>query len=130
MKRLHLFVLAGVLAAIALAGFLHKVLVLGFPLKPEERSRLAEMRTKVAAELPELVARDQLRKEASAEATVSGSLRRAIHRSRVPLGEIASQARITPVVLDEFLTGERTLRSDVIDRLAIIVGLELKESVA
>jgi hypothetical protein len=37
-KRLHLFVLAGVLAAIALAGFLHKVLVLGFPLKPEERT--------------------------------------------------------------------------------------------
>ena len=38
MKRLHLFTLAGVLAALAIAGFLHKVLVLGFPLKPEERT--------------------------------------------------------------------------------------------
>lgn len=38
MKRLHLYALSGSLAAIALAGFLHKVLVLGFPLKPEERT--------------------------------------------------------------------------------------------
>ena len=31
----------------------------------------------------------------------------------------------TPLVLDEFLTGERTLRSDVIDRLAGALGYEL-----
>jgi hypothetical protein len=70
-----------------------------------------------------------LRKEASLESTVSGSLRRAIHRSHVPLLEIATRVGITPAILDEFLTGERTLRSDIIDRLAIAVGLELKEPV-
>jgi hypothetical protein len=29
------------------------------------------------------------------------------------------------VVLDEFLTGERTLRSDVMDRLAKVLGYQL-----
>jgi hypothetical protein len=38
MKRLHLYALSGVLAAVAIAAFLHKVLVLGFPLKPEQRT--------------------------------------------------------------------------------------------
>ena len=38
MKRFHVYTLAGVLAAIALAGFLHKVFVLGFPLRPEART--------------------------------------------------------------------------------------------
>jgi hypothetical protein len=30
------------------------------------------------------------------------------------------------LVLDEFLTGERTLRSDVMDRLATLLGLRLQ----
>jgi hypothetical protein len=38
MKRLHLYLLAGILAAIGLGGFFHKVLVLGFPVQPEERT--------------------------------------------------------------------------------------------
>jgi hypothetical protein len=41
------------------------------------------------------------------------------------LSAIANQARIDPVLLDEFLTGERTLRSDVLDRLAGILGYDL-----
>ena len=47
---------------------------------PTERERLQKLREQIAEELPEMTARDQLRKE--------------------------------------FLTGERTLRSDVMDRLA------------
>ena len=31
----------------------------------------------------------------------------------------------SPIVLDDFLTGERTLRSDVMDRLASVLGCEL-----
>lgn len=38
MRRAHLYVLAGLLAAIAAAAFLHKVLILGFPLQPEQRT--------------------------------------------------------------------------------------------
>ena len=99
-------------------------------LSPEEQARLHQLRSQIAAELPELVARDQLRQEASREATISGLLRRAIHRSQTPLSQIAIQAGIAPLTLDEFLTGERTLRSDVVDRLAMAVGLELDKTVS
>ncbi len=90
-----------------------------------EQVRLQQLRDQIAAELPEMTARDQLRKEARAEATPSGDLRRTIHSSPLSLSAIARQARIDPIMLDEFLTGERTLRSDVMDRLAAILGYDL-----
>jgi hypothetical protein len=90
-----------------------------------ERARLEQLREQIAAELPEMTARDQLRREAREEATLSGELRRAIHASPMSLSAIATQVRIDPILLDEFLTGERTLRSDVLDRLAGILGYDL-----
>jgi plasmid maintenance system antidote protein VapI len=66
-----------------------------------------------------------MRKDARDESTLSGELRRAVHRSDRSLAEIATAAGITAIVLDDFLTGERTLRSDVIDRLATVLGCEL-----
>ena len=79
-------------------------------------------------ELPDLALRDQMRKEASDEPTVSGTLRRAIHANPTPFADIAALAAMTPLMLDEFLTGERTLRSDVIDRLAKSLSLQLVAS--
>jgi hypothetical protein len=38
MQRAHLYLLSGLLAAVGCVFFLYKVLILGFPLKPEERS--------------------------------------------------------------------------------------------
>ena len=94
-------------------------------LTPSERERLTAYRRQIAEELPELQARDQMRKDARQEATLSGELRQAIHRSDLSLAEIATRTGITPVVLDDFLTGERTLRSDIIDRLTSVLGYEL-----
>lgn len=37
MKRIHLYVLTGLLAAIGCGLFLYKLLTLGFPLQPEAR---------------------------------------------------------------------------------------------
>jgi hypothetical protein len=91
-------------------------------LTPEEQERLKRNRELIAKELPDLILRDQMRKEAKEEPTLSGELRRAIHANESELSDIASQAGITPIQLDEFLTGERTLRSDVMDRLAKVVG--------
>ena len=34
---------------------------------------------------------------------------------------------VTDVLLDDFLTGERTLRSDVLDRLVDVLGYELQK---
>lgn len=95
------------------------------PLTSEEQERLTRYRQQIAQELPDLVALDQLRKEAREEGTLSGELRRAIHASDLSLAAVASQAGISALWLDEFLTGERTLRSDVLDRLAKVLGYEL-----
>ena len=94
-------------------------------LPPGQQAGLAHHRRLIARELPDLAARDQMRKEACDEPTLSGELRRAIHASPLSLADIAAQAGIPPLALDEFLTGERTLRSDVIDRLAASLGLAL-----
>ena len=94
-------------------------------LTTSEMARLQQLRQQIAAELPDMTARDQLRKEARDEATLSGELRRAIHASPRSLSDIAAQVRVDPILLDEFLTGERTLRSDVLDRLAGILGYDL-----
>jgi hypothetical protein len=95
-------------------------------LTPAEQERLKRQRELIAQELPDLAQRDQLRKEAQEEATLSGELRRAIHASQLSLAVLATQAGITTLVLDEFLTGERTLRSDVMDRLATALGFRLQ----
>jgi len=92
----------------------------------DEQERLKRQRELIAKELPDLIQHDQMRKEAQEEQTLSGELRRAIHSSDLPLAAIAAQVGITPIMLDEFLTGERTLRSDVVDRLAAALGLRLQ----
>lgn len=56
--------------------------------------------------------------EAKSEQTFSGHLRRAIHRSGRLVREIAADAGVSSQSLCEFLEGTRTLRSDVMDRLA------------
>ena len=72
----------------------------------------------IEQELPELHQRDARMREGAAEPTLSGSLRRAVHRSRRPLTDIAHQAGISTAALCGFLEGEHTLQSDVLDRLA------------
>lgn len=95
-------------------------------LTEQEQERLQKNRDRIADELPDLQVRDQMRKEAREEATVSGELRRAVHASGKSIDEISSQVGISPVALDEFLTGERTLRSDILDRLAQVLGYQLR----
>jgi predicted transcriptional regulator len=97
-------------------------------LTPEQRAKLAQQQQQLAQELPHLVDRNRMSKEASDEPTLSGEIRRAIHASAQPLSKLAADAGITPLILDEFLTGERTLRSDVMDRLAKALGFVLKRA--
>ena len=98
-------------------------------LTPEEQNRLRRQREQIASELPDLIERDRMRKEAGEEVTLSGELRRAVHASPLSLSTIAERVGISPLALDEFLTGERTLRSDVLDRLACILGYVLQPKV-
>lgn len=91
----------------------------------EERLRLVALREKISQELPDLVARNQMREEARREPSLTGALRRAVHVSKRPLTHLAREIGIEPTALDEFLTGERNLRSDIMDRLARSVGYDL-----
>jgi hypothetical protein len=91
-------------------------------MSPEMRERWERARRDTEAELPDLMDIGRRMHEAGAENTLSGHLRRAIHRSAKELADIAAAAGITPLELNEFLTGERTLRSDVLDRLSAVVG--------
>ena len=95
-------------------------------LTPQEQDRLRRQREQIAAELPDLAAKDEMRAEAGTEPTLSGELRRAIHGSSLSLSTIAGRSGVSPLQLDEFLTGERTLRSDVLDRLACVLGFVLQ----
>jgi len=91
------------------------------PMTPELRDRWERAKQETEAERPDLLDLGQRMREASAEETLSGYLRRAIHRSPRELADIAAAASIPPLQLNEFLSGERTLRSDVLDRLASAV---------
>lgn len=90
-----------------------------------ECERRQGLRAAIASELPDLIARNQLSKEAREERSLSGALRDAIHRSKLSLDAIAQKAGLSTVELDEFLTGERTLRSDVMDRLALAIDFQI-----
>ncbi|MFI5458883.1 MAG: hypothetical protein ACHRXM_25930 [Isosphaerales bacterium] len=80
--------------------------------------QLRRDRERIATELPELIERGRLLDEAAAENSLCGHLRRAIHRSGRPLKNIAAEVGLDVFVLCDFLEGTRTLRSDVLDRLA------------
>ena len=104
---------------------MHKPKRIAGHLTAQQKARLQRNRRRIARELPELQARDQMSKDAVEERTLSGDLRRMIHASPLSLADIAAKVRIPVLTLDEFLTGERTLRSDVLDRLASSLGMEL-----
>ena len=96
---------------------------------PELLLQMKHDRELIAEELPELTLRDARMHEAAAEDTLCGHLRRALHRSQRPLRDIARDAGIGPLVLVDFLEGERTLRSDVLDRLAHAAGVAISLNV-
>ncbi len=88
--------------------------------------KLRRSRALIAQELPELIEKDQRLYDAMQEPTTSGALRRAIHASKVLLPDLADRARTDMDTLDAFLTGERPLTSDIIDRLTKILKLKLE----
>lgn len=88
--------------------------------------RLRQSRALISKELPELIEKDQRLHDAMREATTSGALRRAIHSSKLLLPDLADRAQTDMDTLDAFLTGERPLTSDIIDRLTKILKLKLE----
>src|SRR6266851_4552210 len=88
--------------------------------------KLRRSRVLIANELPKLIEKDQRLCDAMQKPTTSGALRRAIHSSKILLPDLADRARTDMDTLDAFLTGERSLTSDIIDRLTKILRLKLE----
>jgi hypothetical protein len=88
--------------------------------------KLRRSRRLIADELPQLIDKDQRLYDAMRERTTSGALRRAIHSSKILLPDLAHRAQTDMDTLDAFLTGERPLSSDIIDRLTKILKLRLE----
>src|ERR1700674_5071589 len=88
--------------------------------------KVRRSRALIAKELPELIEKDQRLFDAMRERTTSGALRRAIHSSKILLPDLADRAQTEMNTLDAFLTGERPLPSDIIDRLTTILKLKLE----
>src|SRR5882724_8385128 len=90
-------------------------------LTPAQQRRLEKVRAQIAEELPDLLRRNQLAHDARNEKTLSGAIRRAIHAFPLSPMKIADRAGISWHDLDDFLTGEKPLPSDAIDRLVKVV---------
>jgi hypothetical protein len=96
-------------------------------LTPAQKRRVRKVQQLIAEELPDLLRRNHMAHRAMKEKTFSGFLRKAIHGSRILLPDLASRAAIDIGILADFLTGEKTLPSDAIDRLVKILKLKLME---
>jgi uncharacterized protein YfaQ (DUF2300 family) len=95
---------------------------------PEERARWEAARDEALALKPLLAEKARRLRQAAAEPTITGALRAAVHRHDKPLPVIAVEAGLAVEQLDAFLTGDQTLRSDVLDRLANVLGFAFPQT--
>jgi hypothetical protein len=96
-------------------------------LTPAQKRRLKRVREQIAEELPDLIRRNHLADRAMKEKTLSGALRRAIQEFPLSPSKIAEKAGLTWIELEDFLTGEKPLPSDAIDRLVNVLKLKLPQ---
>jgi hypothetical protein len=87
-------------------------------LSAEEAARYRELRRKIQDEFPPL--------EPKPDAPVlSEPLREAIARCGKSVHRLAKDAKVSEIVLQQFLNGERDLRLATAERLALILKLKL-----
>ena len=91
-------------------------------ISPEKMADIRASWPKIEAELPEQMERLSRMNEAAAESSLTGQLRQAVHQSGQQVPQIAVVAGIDPETLCDWLEGLRTLRSDVLDRIAQAIG--------
>ena len=87
--------------------------------------QIRRSRTLIAEELPDLIRRDQMAHDAMREKTFSGVVRKAIHRCKILLPDLAARSEVKMDEIADFLTGEKPLSSDALDRLVKVLKLKL-----
>jgi hypothetical protein len=91
-------------------------------LTPDEIARDQDVRRKVEAEFP------PASRKADLSGRLSAALREALRASNKTTDEIAHDAGVAPVVLSQFLIGERDIRMATADKLAEALGLSLAKA--
>lgn len=91
-------------------------------ISPEKMADIRASWPNIEAEFSEQQERLSRMNEAAAESSLTGQLRQAVHDSGQQVPQIATAAGITPEILCDWLEGLRTLRSDVLDRIAQAIG--------
>jgi ribosome-binding protein aMBF1 (putative translation factor) len=87
-------------------------------LSPQEAARDREIRRKIMVEFPPL-------EQEPDSHNLSGPLREAIAQSGKSVRRLAKQAKVSEIVLQQFLDGQRDLRLATAERLAQVLGLKL-----
>jgi hypothetical protein len=90
---------------------------------PELLLQVRQDRETIAGELESLHLQHERLQEAANEDTLSGHLRQAIHASHRSLRELAHESGLQTEELCDFLEGNRSLSSEVLDRLARAAGI-------
>jgi len=89
-------------------------------LSSDEIAEDAQLRQKIEREFPPKVGPIQIQTD-----SLSDLLRRSIGESGRSLEEIANDARISPILIAGFVSGERDIHMSTADRLARSLGLEV-----
>ena len=87
-------------------------------LSPQEARRDEEIRRKVRAEFPPL-------ETESTAPVLTDLLKKAIADSVYTVRQLAKEANVSPIVLEQFLAGRRDLRLATAEKLAQALGLKL-----
>jgi ribosome-binding protein aMBF1 (putative translation factor) len=90
-------------------------------LSAKEVARQRELRRKIQEEFPPLEAEPD-------SPLLSDPLREAIGRSGKSVHQLAKHAKVSAIVLQQFLDGQRDLRLATAERLAQVLGLKLVAS--
>jgi len=91
-------------------------------ISPERMDEIRRSWPLLDAEVEDLALRAERMREAAAEQSLCGELRRAVHESGIHMKIVAERIGLDAIVLSEWLQGVRNLRSDVLDRIAQSVG--------
>lgn len=98
-------------------------------ISPERMEDIRRSWPLLDAELAEMTERWERMCEAAAEPSLSGQLRRAVHDSGLQLKQVATAIGLDPIVLADWMEGTRSLRSELLDRIALAVKATVTVSV-
>ncbi|MFM9963802.1 MAG: Hpt domain-containing protein [Planctomycetaceae bacterium] len=95
--------------------------------------RMADIRNNwplIDGEVVEMTERWERLREAAAEQSLCGQLRRAVHDSGFQVKQVAAAVGLDPFVLCDWLEGTRSLRSEFLDRIGLAIQATVTVSVS